>query len=248
VTIDERIEKKQKDIEKRKNLILKLEKKMETITDEYDLRWVADDLRTSKNKLKDLEIKLLNLNNQKEKEQAKNAIERIPIIEEFLETWKLKTIEWFKMDYQRLKDYKKELKQKENELKQWQQENKIYHWGKEVREKEKELGIDHETTTKKLRMSFHNLTLNLIQYGAKWEQELEKEIEKDKNDKRQFLILRVKEITGQITDASFLHIGLNGEINGCIIGEKGKAKVETISAGGYNIQCYHYRVLVKEIL
>ncbi|MFA7708474.1 MAG: hypothetical protein WCX73_05985 [Candidatus Pacearchaeota archaeon] len=242
----ERIEKKLKDIEKRKNLIQKLEKKIETLTG-YDLKWAKDDLQTSNDKLKDLEIQLTNLYKQKEKQESKNNIERIPVIEEFLEQWKVKVIEWFKMDYQRLKEYKKELKQKEEELRQWQQENKIYHWGKETKEKEKELGIDYETKTKKLHMFFHSLTLNLIQFGKEWEEQLEKEIEKDKNNKRELLVLRVKKITGKILDASFLHMGVNGEINGYIIGEKGKAKVETITAGGWNIQCYHFRVLVKEI-
>jgi hypothetical protein len=94
------------------------------------LKWVKDDLITSHNKLKDLEIQLNNLNKQKEKQESKNNIERIPVIEEFLEQWKINVIEWFKLDYQRLKEYKKELKQKEEELRQWQQENKIYHWGK----------------------------------------------------------------------------------------------------------------------
>jgi len=247
MTLIERIEKKQKDIEKRKNLIVKLEKKMETIIDEYDLRWATDDLRTSKNKLKDLEIQLENLFKQQEKEQKKNEVERIPVIEEFLEQWKIKAIEWFKLDYHKLIEYQKESKEKYKLLKQWQEESKIYHYGKEYREKEKELGIDNETRSNKLRL-FHPLTTKLYQlYRDNWECELEKEIENDKNDKRQLLIIRVKKITGKILDASFLHIGLNGEINGFIIGEKGKAKVETISAGGYNIQCYHFRVLVKEI-
>ena len=40
---------------------------------------------------------------------------------------------------------------------------------------------------------------------------------------------------------------MNGEINGIAEGEKGRAKVETIGAGGYNIQCYHFRVLVNKI-
>jgi hypothetical protein len=247
MTIDERIEKKSKDIEKRKNLILKLEKKIETITDEYDLKWAADDIRTSKIKLKDLEIQLTNLNKQKRKEQVKNEIERIPIIEEFLEQWKIKAIEWYKTDYNRLKEIIRIHRKKQKQLEQWRQENHIsYYYNNpevkaKVKAKEKELGLDQ-------KIMQNTLTVKLLQFGKKWEQELEKEIEKDKNNKRQFLILRVKEITGQITDASFLHIGLNGEINGCIIGEKGKAKVETISAGGYNIQCYHYRVLVKEIV
>lgn len=91
-------------------------------------------------------------------------------------------------------------------------------------------------------------TVMLLDKGTNWQTYLEKEIEKDKNNKRALFIARVKEITGKITDASWLTIGDNGEINGAVTGEKGKAKVETISAGGWNIQCYHFRVLVRELI
>ena len=67
---------------------------------------------------------------------------------------------------------------------------------------------------------------------------------------------RVTKVTGTITDASNLHLE-NGDINGIIIGERDKAKVQTISAGGYNDhiildsgrrgQCFHYRVLINPI-
>lgn len=66
------------------------------------------------------------------------------------------------------------------------------------------------------------------------------------------LINRTIEITGKITDAKYLRIGSDNNgysiINGIVIGEKGKASVTSIGAGGYNIQRYHIRVLVKEVL
>lgn len=71
--------------------------------------------------------------------------------------------------------------------------------------------------------------------------------ERRKMDLIELLVARVKEITGEITDAAGLHIGMNGEINGLVIGEQGKANVNTIGAGGYNIQCFHFRVLVKAV-
>ena len=159
-----------------------------------------------------------------------------------MEQWKIKVIEWFKTDYQKLVNYQEELSKKREELRQWQDETKIYHYREEYQEKTKELGIDHETTSKKLQFAFHSLTIKLysLYKNGEWEIALEKEIEKDKNVKRQFLVSRVKKITGKILDAHNLYIGLNGEINGYIIGELGKAKVETISAGGYNIQCWHF--------
>ena len=56
---------------------------------------------------------------------------------------------------------------------------------------------------------------------------------------------RVKEITGEITDCRYIRWG--GKcLDGYVIGEKGRANVETIGAGGYNIQRYHLRVLVHK--
>ena len=64
------------------------------------------------------------------------------------------------------------------------------------------------------------------------------------------LINRTIEITGKITDAKYLRIDSDNNgysiINGTVVGEKGKASVTSIGAGGYNIQRYHIRVLVKE--
>lgn len=65
------------------------------------------------------------------------------------------------------------------------------------------------------------------------------------------LINRTIEFTGEITDCSGLSLDNDNQgyliINGLVIGEKGKARVESIGAGGYNIQRYHIRVLVKEV-
>ena len=58
---------------------------------------------------------------------------------------------------------------------------------------------------------------------------------------------RVTKITGVITDASNLHIN-KGELNGTITGEKGAVNVNTIGAGGYNIQRYHFRTLIHKLI
>lgn len=200
-----------------------------------------EDIKSAESKLKDAEIVVRNWNSKLEKEKVKNETERIPVIEEFLERWKVRVIEWYKMDYVNLKKVIKIRQEKQKQLEQWRQENKIgyYYNNPFLKEKEKELGIDKP-------LMQDPLTARLLQ-EKNWEQYLEKEIEKDKNNKRALFVYRVKEITGTIQNASALTTGGNGEINGIVIGEKGKAKVETISAGGYNIQCWHFRVLVKEV-
>lgn len=78
-------------------------------------------------------------------------------------------------------------------------------------------------------------------------EELEILLNKDIEAKRYSLISKVEKIVGTITDASNLSVGYDGDINGIIIGTDGKCNVSTISAGGYNIQCYHFRCLVKKL-
>ena len=57
---------------------------------------------------------------------------------------------------------------------------------------------------------------------------------------------RINTITGEIIDWSEIHYG-GKALNGVVHGELGSVRVESILAGGYNIQRLHVRVLVHEI-
>ena len=65
------------------------------------------------------------------------------------------------------------------------------------------------------------------------------------------LIYRVRKITGEITDWSDIRAsaGTSGftVLNGTVIGKEGIACVESITAGGYNIQKLHIRMLVHSV-
>lgn len=74
---------------------------------------------------------------------------------------------------------------------------------------------------------------------------LERELTQEWNRKYDFIIERTNAIVGTITDAGNLHVGSKGDLNGNIIGTKGIASVQTIGAGGYNIQCFHFRTLIN---
>ena len=67
------------------------------------------------------------------------------------------------------------------------------------------------------------------------------------DSKRLDFFSRCDGIVGNIIDASNLRVGDNGSINGVIIGDLGRAQIDTIFAGGYNVQRLHYRVLVNLI-
>ena len=75
---------------------------------------------------------------------------------------------------------------------------------------------------------------------------LEKDLDEEANRKYDFIIERTNAIVGEITDASDLEVGAKQDLNGYITGTRGRAKVQTIGAGGYNIQCFHFRTLINE--
>ena len=87
----------------------------------------------------------------------------------------------------------------------------------------------------------------IIDYNTINFEALEKILNNEVEAKKEMFIERIKEVVGVIEDLTDLSIGDNGEINGIVIGKKCKARVQTIGAGGYNIQCYHFRVLVNKI-
>lgn len=63
------------------------------------------------------------------------------------------------------------------------------------------------------------------------------------------LYYRVKAITGEVVDwdgISLTHGNMGAVLNGFVIGKEGRAYVESILAGGYNIQRLHVRTLVHE--
>ena len=62
------------------------------------------------------------------------------------------------------------------------------------------------------------------------------------------LLNRVKDITGEVTDWSEIQLTYGNTfpvLNGYVYGKEGRAEVESILAGGYNIQRLHIRTLVK---
>ena len=71
-------------------------------------------------------------------------------------------------------------------------------------------------------------------------------VEKEKNKKYNALIKAIDKKTGGIIEIISLNIdNKSGNLNGVIVGNNGKFEIDTVYAGGYNVQCLHFRTLIK---
>ena len=111
--------------------------------------------------------------------------------------------------------------------------------------------IEERERIKKLRAELnHEKFRKMVTYThekeyMKSDEEFRKQEEKEAEIWLLDLYRRVRDITGTVKDASGIKWG--GKcLDGIIKGEKGTAVVETIVAGGWNIQRLHLRTLVKE--
>ena len=76
-------------------------------------------------------------------------------------------------------------------------------------------------------------------------------VNKEAENKKAIFISKIEKKVSHIFDAKF-EIGIDGNINGTVWGiddndMETKYDVRTITAGGYDIQCLHYRVLINKI-
>lgn len=192
------------------------------------------------------------------------------ILKDFLENWKQHAIAYYREKRIRFIEYRKELKAQERAarlealqtLPSLERYREIYK-GRELTDSDlanlwprkdvdaflSERGLEYRQIQKKLNEFGDQITFKLLEIRDDQEREawLDKAMEEEKRAKLIDLIGRIMGTVGTITDAAALHIGPEGDINGYIVGTEGKAKIQTIGAGGYNIQCFHFRTLIHEM-
>ena len=112
----------------------------------------------------------------------------------------------------------------------------------------KEERLDYSSVQKRKKDFAGSVVLKMCEFHSASEREawLDKYLEAEKRDMILDLVTRLREHVGTITDASGLHMGYAG-VEGLIIGDKGKARLQSVEAGGYNIQCWHVRVLIHPV-
>ena len=146
----------------------------------------------------------------------------IPTITKFLDDWKSEVIAYTFERIEKAKEARKNLPSfKAVPYDQFHKAMKD--WNDEYRDVRDYLGYTPKDTAEKVT----------------------KDVNREADNKYDTIVTKVTKICGEITDASYLTIGHNGELNGYIKGTNGNAEVQTIYAGGYNIQRLHFRTLVK---
>lgn len=216
----------------------------------YDSHYCQGDESDYYNAKSDLESAINTYNNYvvklKELEQYESE-EKIEAIWNFLTEWKEKAYNWY------IENAKLFIELKNNYDQEWEkvkeeyayESNYISYNGQKIKR------TKYNETRFRVNYYFKVSTLakEIVGHHNNIDTaKLNDTLDKEKDRKYKDLISRVTKVIGKITDASELKIGnQDGEINGVISGELGKCSVETISAGGYNIQCFHYRVLINKI-
>lgn len=115
---------------------------------------------------------------------------------------------------------------------------------------DKEMKVFYKQQMKE--MSHHDFVVKYGRQATTLIYKTDEEIEKENQRHGETLVVnlydRVVEKVGNIVDVNGLYI-TNGNhnivINGYVKGEQGTCEVESIGCGGYNIQKYHIRTIVK---
>lgn len=252
--ITKRIEGKEKEIEK-------LTKKLERIRkveaqnwqdpnpyyySEYDLRVTLKDLSEAEKSLNEYKAQLV-------AENEKSASRNIQAIVDFLNGWKERTFDFYESSIERYEEAYREYLQKNTEHCNWWN-NRGWKDLDDPNAKEK-IEAEYKEYCIRFREAWNWITPYVERkrnYKTNnWEivlkvEKLRKDLEQEANRKYDFIIERTNAIVGKITDAVALRVGSKGDLNGYIRGEKGTARIETIGAGGYNIQCFHFRTLINK--
>jgi hypothetical protein len=243
-----------KRIEGKQAQITKLEKKLERILkaeatswevnpyyySEMDKKYTQRDLETAK---KDLEKLTADLSTANEKANSRN----VKAILEFLENWKARVKAFYISEFPKYLAAREEWYERDRQYCAWWNNGGFHDPNrKEIERKHDEQRKDFATSWNFI-FPYVGREFNGTNYVEVLDAEkLDKELKEEASAKYDDIIERTNRITGKITDAAHLEVGAKGELNGYIIGERGTAKVNTIGAGGYNIQCYHFRTLIHE--
>lgn len=235
-----------------------------------------DDIKGAEQKLADAERICAGWKEKLDIEINKEKViqDTVPqVIKDFLEKWKTDAFDWYVQRYDRFLELRAELRDKEhaarleayNTLPEYAGVRERYksflgdkdpdystllnlYPRKPVEDFLKERELDRKSVNNRLNSFGDNIISKMLNYHnaderLNW---LNKTLEEEKKHKLIALIDSITYITGPITDAKHLYASA-GDLNGVVVGEKGVAKIQTFSAGGHSVQCFHWRTRVDDV-
>lgn len=205
-----------------------------------DEKWTARDIEKAKNSLAEYEEKLAA---ETEKANSRN----VEAILEYLAAWQKNVLAWYSKKFPEYIAERKAFNEANEEYDNW-------YWNERGRMDKSEAALErkkaHNAEKRAFEQRWNFIYPYIIHaYGTKVLDvpKLERDLKVDADAKYDDIIERTNGLIGTIKDASGLSIGAKGELNGFIKGQRGTVKVETIGAGGYNIQCFHFRTLIHKV-
>lgn len=245
--------------------IVEVERKVEDI--ERAEKKLKDEERKAKEAREKLETVQKKENNLAQQDVPKEILD-------FLDRWEDLAYQWHVKRHEDYQGYKKRLRKRVEEatiriiednpshFKKYLDEDgnllEKYSSSKELREVHpqsivenglREKGLD-SMSRGELRQSYAGLVvlaMDKINDEEKRLAFLKDTLKKDKKEKLDVLISKINAEVGRILSGEKLTISDEGTINGVITGEKGRVKVNTFMAGGWAVQCFHFRTRVTMI-
>lgn len=243
----------QKRIEGKEKELAKLEKKMERIRKAEASNWENNpycysnwDIERTERDIRRTQKELTAYQEQLTAETEKANSRNIPAILEFLANWKAKVKEYYRESFPKYLEDRAEWYKKDKAHCDWHNHGDAWQMRRDNPDEYNRIEKEHRKARAAFEAKWKWIT-PYIERNQLNEVKLQKDLDKDADAKYDFIIERTNAIVGTITDATNLEVGFKGDLNGYIIGERGTAKVETIGAGGYNIQCFHFRTLINRM-
>lgn len=244
------IAKKQGWIEKRKANLAKLTTKNERYWETCEINSLEEDIIRLEREVKEAQESLDGYRAQLVKEEEKAASRDVVAILNFLENWKANVTKYYHERFEKFLEerairYEANRKYCEFVNTGWhkiEDRAAAYVAKQEARENERKAD---RAFSRKWAFLMRYIERN---HPDKFNDELlAEDLQHEAECKYDDIIERTNAICGKIVDARGLWVGNKGDLDGIVIGERGRAKVQTIGAGGYNIQCFHFRTLVHEL-
>ncbi len=262
--IQKRIAGKEKELCKLTKKLARIEAAKATGWEKNPYYYSDRDLRITNSDIEDCKATLAKYQTDLQTATEKASSRNVKAILEFLEGWKKRCMDFYTAGLREAFDEKEEIRELCRKV-------QMFRWGTPEYEA---ANAEHEARHKEYWVRLHGkyekqteerngrkFTVEVkiedgdLEYVAPlmrgtYEESikhLQADLTAEADRKYDFIIERTNAIVGKITDATALKVGSKGDLNGYIIGERGRAKVQTIGAGGYNIQCFHFRTLINAI-